>query len=246
MSCAHKAQTSTRYTTDSMHRFHRSNAAAHTPCVCDTPMCAVLLWLVVFVVVFHRPPDFSSYVCTQAVMSLYICCAAAQSTDHRPDNNSDSSAQSLLTSSFLHDHNHAALPSSSSSGHTLHVSMIVLRILLCVIQHCHCSSGAQHSVPTAAAGRVLCACGKSALYAQYYCSVRCCCRRHWPMHAYLPQCVRHFLLGTDHPRCVSSTRATVQLYNKNKSSVQGSCTAAFAQNILTVATVWRVSCTAYR
>ena len=40
-------------------------------------------------------------------------------------------------------------------------------ILLCVIQHCHCSSCAQHNEPTAAAGRVICACGRSALYAQY-------------------------------------------------------------------------------
>ena len=32
-------------------------------------------------------------------------------------------------------------------------------MLLCVIQHCHCSSCAQHSAPTAAAGRVLCASG---------------------------------------------------------------------------------------
>ena len=51
MSYDHITQTHTiigTYQTN-MHRFHRSNAAAHTPCVCDTPMCAVLLWLVVFV-----------------------------------------------------------------------------------------------------------------------------------------------------------------------------------------------------
>ena len=37
------------HTTDNMRRSHRYNAAAHTPCVCDTPICAVLLWLVVFI-----------------------------------------------------------------------------------------------------------------------------------------------------------------------------------------------------
>ena len=31
------------------HGSHRSNAAAHTTCVCDTLICAILLWLVVFV-----------------------------------------------------------------------------------------------------------------------------------------------------------------------------------------------------
>ena len=36
----------TRYTTDNR-RSHRSNAAAHSPCVCDTPICAVLRSLVV-------------------------------------------------------------------------------------------------------------------------------------------------------------------------------------------------------
>ena len=130
------------------------------------------------------------------------------------------------------------LPSSSSSGHTLRVSMIVLRILLCVIQHCHCSSGAQLSVPTATAGRVLRACGRSALYAHYYCcSVPCCCccQRHWPMHAYLPQCVRHFLLGTGHPRYVRRLE-----YNKNKSFVQASCTAAFAHTLRVSMIVLRI------
>ena len=108
MSREHTAQTYTRYTTDDMHRSHRSNAAAHTPCVCDTPIRAVLLWLVVFVGVFHRLPDFFSYVCTQA--DVYPCtffCVVARSTDHRPDNNSNS-PQSVLTSSFLQHHNPAA------------------------------------------------------------------------------------------------------------------------------------------
>ena len=108
------------------------------------------------------------------------------------------------------------LPSSSSSGYTLRVSMIVLRILLCVIQHCHCSSGAQHSVPTAAsAGRVLCACGRSALYAQYHTVVFIVVVSAigLRMHAYLPQCARHFSLGTDHPRYV---RRLELLYNKKR------------------------------
>ena len=108
MSCARTAQTYTRYTTDDMRRSHRSDAAAHTPCVCETPMCAVLLWRVVFVVVFHRPSDFFLYLCTQAGISLYTFCVVAQSTDHRPDNHSDG-APSLLTFSFLHYyHNPAA------------------------------------------------------------------------------------------------------------------------------------------
>ena len=93
------------------------------------------------------------------------------------------------------------LSSSSSSGPTLRVWMIVLRLskliyrrfrsitrprhdhtiitslpaaspaYCCVIQHCHCSSCAQHSAPTAAAGRVLCACRRCALYSQYWCSL---------------------------------------------------------------------------
>ena len=36
------------YITDNR-RSHRSNAAAHLPCVCHTPICAVLPWVVVFV-----------------------------------------------------------------------------------------------------------------------------------------------------------------------------------------------------
>ena len=47
-------------------------------------------------------------------------------------------------------------------------------VLLCATQHYHCSSCAQHSTPTAAAGSVLCACGESALYSQCYSSIRCC------------------------------------------------------------------------
>ena len=34
---------------DSMHRAHRYNAAARTPCVCDAPVCAVLPWLAVLI-----------------------------------------------------------------------------------------------------------------------------------------------------------------------------------------------------
>ena len=84
-----------------------------------------------------------------------------------------------------------------------------LCILVCAIQHCHCFSCAQHSAPTAAAaGRLLCACGTSALYAQYYSSSsRQATTRMWNIRAvrsvlgfvvvvigigictYLPQCV---------------------------------------------------------
>ena len=41
-------------------------------------------------------------------------------------------------------------------------------VLLCVIQPCHCSSRARHSALTAATGSVLCTCGRSPLYSQYY------------------------------------------------------------------------------
>ena len=147
-----------------MHRSHRSNAAAHTPCVCDTPIRAVLLWLVVFV-------------------------------GHRPDNKGDN-AQSVLTSSFLQHHNPAAQQqqqwahlariddrtaaikvdlSEVSIGHLTtpppyhhYLSpCCFFCIMLCVVQHCHCSSCAQHCAPTAPTGSVICACGRSALYAQY-------------------------------------------------------------------------------
>ena len=108
MSYEHTAQTYTRHITDNMHRSHRPNAAAHTPCVCDTPMCAVL-WLVVFVGVFHRMPDIFSYVCTQAdVHPSTFICVVAWAMDHRPDNNSNS-PQSLLTSSFLQHNNNPAV-----------------------------------------------------------------------------------------------------------------------------------------
>ena len=85
MSCEHTAQTHTRYITDNMHRSHRCNPAAHAPRVCDTPMSAVLLWLVVFVGVFHRLPDFFFIRMYPGWrISLYekkiLCCCA----DHGP------------------------------------------------------------------------------------------------------------------------------------------------------------------
>ena len=123
------------------------------------------------------------------------------------------------------------LPSSSSSGHTFRVSMIVLRILLWVIQHCHCSRCAQHSAPTAAAGWVLCACGRSALYAQYYCSVRCCCQRHWPMHAYLPQCVTGIFCSVPIIPDMFVDSCTTKTNHSYKHRVH---TVAIVQNILTV------------
>ena len=103
-------QTYTRYTTDNMHKSHRSNAADHTPCVCGTSICAVLLWLCLSEPAVRIPPSASifSHVCTQAEVypSTYFC-VVARSTDHRPDNNSNS-AQSMFTSSFLQHHNPAA------------------------------------------------------------------------------------------------------------------------------------------
>ena len=137
------------------------------------------------------PPSasFFAYVCTQAgVHPCTFFCVAARSTDHRPENNSNS-PQSVLTSSFLQHHNPAA-----QQQHWAHLARI--DDLSAHIAGCDptlpllWTSCAQHSAPTAAAaGRVLCACGRSALYAQYYCSVRCCCQRHWLMHAHLPQYV---------------------------------------------------------
>ena len=47
--CLYTAQTYTRQTTDNTHRAQCYSAAAHTPSVRDTPICAVLLWLVAFV-----------------------------------------------------------------------------------------------------------------------------------------------------------------------------------------------------
>ena len=38
-----RAQSTDIYQVDNMHRAQRDNAAAHTSCVCDTPICAVLL-----------------------------------------------------------------------------------------------------------------------------------------------------------------------------------------------------------
>ena len=102
--------------------------------------------------------------------------------------------------------------------------MLILR----VIQHCHCSSCAQHNAPTAAARGGPCACGRSALCSQYYNS-SVCCHRHWPMHKPAAMCDGPFLLRTDHPRVVHVRRVQY-----NKSFVQAPCIVAFVQNILTV------------
>ena len=98
-------------TCSDMHISHRSNAAAHTPIVCGTPICAVLLWLVVFCrslpSAFLRLPDFFPYVFPQAdVNPCTFLSVVARSIYHRPDNNSNS-AQSMITSSFLLHHNPA-------------------------------------------------------------------------------------------------------------------------------------------
>ena len=88
-------------------------------------------------------------------------------------------------------------------------------VLLCVIQHCQRSSCAPHSAPTAAAaGSVLRACGRSALHSQT--SVRCWCHRHGPMHVPAAKCVRHFLLGTDHPGIDTSSRLQQKSFVKHR------------------------------
>ena len=132
MSCGRTAQTYTGYITDNMYRPHCSNAAAHTPCVCDTPMCAVLLGLVVFVGVFHRlPVFFHTDVFAQA--DVYPCttfCVVARSTDHRPDNNRNN-PQSVFTFSFLKHHNPAA-QHQQQWAHLPHIDDGTARVAVCV------------------------------------------------------------------------------------------------------------------
>ena len=121
MSCEHTAQTYTRYTTDNMHRSHRSNAAAHTPCVFDTPIRAVLLWLVVFVGTL-RPHFIVSHIFfypyvprVTSNVPVHFFWVVARSTDHRLENNTHSSAHSVLTSSFLQHHNQPCCPAAAAA-----------------------------------------------------------------------------------------------------------------------------------
>ena len=115
-------------------------------------------------------------------------------------------------------------------------------ILLCVIQRCHCYSCAQHSAPTSAAGREgnmrvwkIRAVRSVLVFVVVISGIL--------SYARLPSamCGRHFLLGTDHPRCVRRLE-----YNKNDSFVQASSTAAFVRNILAIVSDCCVSCTADR
>ena len=131
MSYGHTAQTYTRYIADNMHISHRSNAAAHTPCACDTPMCVVLLWLVEFVGVFHRLPDFYACVCTQADVYIPVhFVVVARSTDHRADNNNNS-PQSVLTSSFLQHHSPAAQQQQQQWAHLARIDDRTVHIAVC-------------------------------------------------------------------------------------------------------------------
>ena len=133
-----------------MHRSYRSNAAAHAPYVCDTPMCAVILWLVVFVGVLNRLPDFLSNACTQAdVNPSTFFCVVARCTGHRPDKNSNS-PQSVLTSRLLQHHNHNPAAQQQQWAHlariddrTAHIAVCdpTLRLLqLCSAQYANSSS----------------------------------------------------------------------------------------------------------
>ena len=160
-----------------------------------------------------------SYVRIQADVPVRWFVFVARSTAHGPDNKIAVQRACLPPDSYGTT---TLLPSSSSRGHTLRVWAIVCTmvadlsktaidhsttlpphhhhlspccffcVLLCVIQLRHCFSCAQHSAPTAAAGSVLCACGRSALFSQYYSRVRCCSHRHRPMHAPAAVCDRHF------------------------------------------------------
>ena len=180
-----------------MHRSHRFNAAAHTPYVRDTPMYAVMLWPVMFVGAC-RPyfPAcqiyFHTYVPRLTSIPVFFC-VVTWSTDHRSDNQNNS-AQSVLTSSILQHHHpaqqqqqwaHLARMDDRTAGIEIisidHLTMprphyhhlfpcCFFCILLCVIKHCHCSSCGQRCAPTAA-GRVLCARGRSTQYGQYWCSL---------------------------------------------------------------------------
>ena len=203
MSSKHTVRTYTRYTTDNMHKSHRYNAAAYTPCVCDTPiyMRSISLRLVVFIgacrpystVCLTRDKIFSSYIHDQADVPVHLFVCVARSTAHGPDNTAVHRAclppASYTTTTLL---------PSSSRAHTLCVWTIVYTmvvdspetaidhlitpchpslcccffwVLLCVIQHWHCSHCTQHSAPAAAAHSVLSACGRSALYSQYYSAI---------------------------------------------------------------------------
>ena len=176
--------------------------------------------------------------------TVHFFCVGTRSTDHRPDNNS-SSAQNVLTSSlFLQHHNPAAQQQqqwaqlarvddrtaaikvdlsqisidhmTTPRSHHNHFSpCCFFCILLSVIQHCHCSSCAQRSAPTAAAGRVLCACGRSAQCAQYSFSLLLSSALAYARN--FRNVCPAFLLGTDHRRIDmlidSSTTKTNRSYS---------------------------------
>ena len=145
-----------------MHRPHCSNAATHTPCVCDTPILRS-----------DAVAGFHPSVCTQAGISQYIFCVVAQSTDHLPDNNIDR-AQSLLTSSLLHYHNPATrqqqLLQQQQWAHLARIDDRTAQIAVCrptlpLLQPCSAQWGGSSSRQGISRMYV---CGRSALYSQYY------------------------------------------------------------------------------
>ena len=84
-----------------------------------------------------------------------------------------------------------------------HLSLCLFYVLLCVIQHCQCSSRARHSAPQqqqvvyyAHVADPRCTLSTTAIS-----GVCCCCLRHIGLCTYLLYAVgdQHFLLRTDHP-----------------------------------------------
>ena len=132
-----------------------------------TPICAVLLWLVVLVGACRS--YFTIYLSAFTRYQIFFILFYFFTDKPRL--------------AYLHHHHH------------LSPCCFFCVLLLFVIQQCHCSSCARHSTPTEEAGSILCACGRCALHSQYYSHV-CCCHRHWPIYAHTccRVCYRHFLL----------------------------------------------------
>ena len=81
----------------------------------------------------------------------------------------------LLTSinSFLQNHNASTQQQRSAQLARIDDCPALIAVCDTTLPPLHlCSS---QGAPTDAAGRVLCPCGRYALYAQYCCSMRCCC-----------------------------------------------------------------------
>ena len=91
-----------------------------------------------------------------------------------------------------------------SSRNNTPLSLCFFYLLLCVIQHCQCSSRARQGAPTAA-GSILCTCSRSALYSKYDSKQWCLLllSSAFGLCTYLLHvvvCDRHFFLRADHPQ----------------------------------------------